>query len=75
MSLEEKIRPLMRDFLPPNDRWFDPEHICDGLLLAALNAAVTKCCPRIACDLPKTRVLMKEYLDKIKQLAQAEDEG
>lgn len=78
MSLAEKIRPLIRDYLPASptkEGWFRPEHICDGLLLRALNKAVGTCCPRIAGDLPKTRVSMKEYEDKVKQLAQAGDEG
>lgn len=74
MSLEEKIRPLIRDYLPANGNWFRPEHICDGLLLGALNKAVGTCYPRIAGDLPKARISMKDYLSKVCELLK-EDGG
>ena len=75
MSLIEKISPLIRDLLPASRNWFRPEHICDGPLLAALNTAVGNCYPRIAGDLPKTRVSMEDYLNKVRQLLEVEDEG
>lgn len=85
MSLIEKIRPFVADFLPlnrqlspeyilDNGNWFHPEHICDGLLLQALNNAVAACCPRIARDLPKTRILMKDYLSKVQELLKEDDD-